>query len=164
MIYQACGLDKKIDKRKLVDFLASMSRIDILTRNMKSGLISSRKASPFFFPLENIVVLMRTQSVLPKLLVFSLGALPSSAPGGGRAPSPRRLRRRERSLHLRQRKRHTFRCAFFAHGDGEIYELLRARRCGAKIKSLLCARYSEFASKLAEFRINAASRTKNGIA
>ncbi len=80
---------------------------------MKSGLISSRKASPFFFPLENIVVLVRTQSVLPILLVFSLGALPSSAPGGGRAPSPRRLRRRERSLHLRQRKRHTFRCAFF---------------------------------------------------
>jgi hypothetical protein len=26
MIYQACGLDKKIDKQKLVDFLAEMER------------------------------------------------------------------------------------------------------------------------------------------
>jgi hypothetical protein len=29
---------------------------------MKSGLTSSRKASPFFFPLENIVVLVRTRA------------------------------------------------------------------------------------------------------
>ncbi len=37
------------------------------------------------------------------------------------------------------------RAAFIFGGDGEIYELLRARRLGAEIIFQLCARYGEFA-------------------
>ena len=47
---------------------------------MKYWVNIRSKGFAFLHPLENIVVLVRTQSVLSKLLVFSLGALPSSAP------------------------------------------------------------------------------------
>ena len=71
MIYQACGLDKKI-------------------RQADACRIFWRRKRDSKCPAENIVVSVGRRRSLPILLIFVLVPLPSSATGGGRVPSPRR--------------------------------------------------------------------------
>ena len=83
-------------------------------------------------------VLMQNSASLPRKLAIVYAYLPSAKAESGSSAKRLRfsLKKRQtrcnyffsiilhagvrKSLHLRQRKRHTERCAFFAHGDGEI--------------------------------------------
>ena len=71
----------------------------------------------FHCPLENIVVPRRKLHLRAGLLVFSLVALPFSASGGGRVPSPRppEVVRFFTSMQTKRKRR---RCVFFLFGCG----------------------------------------------
>ena len=113
LLYRNCGL-----------CLASLSGIDSLTRNIKSGIIKSRKATPFFFPVENIVVLVRTRACFQNSL-FSPSARSLHPPPAAVAHQARAGFAVASDLSISANEKSTAFAVLFSLAEMERFELSR---------------------------------------